>query len=683
MGCRGPISSLVLAALLLSRGVEGDEIHKAAMAGDLPKIKALVGGNPKLLNLRDDQNGFTPLICAAYTNQVAVLEFLLKSKADIRVASNEGLRPIHFAARGGSRGAIEVLLGAGADANDKSAKGAQPPLQFAASQFGAKHREVVEFLLARGANVNARNFAGGTALLATAFTGDAETAKLLLANHADVNRKDENGTSPLHLATFLGYEAVVRVLLDYNAAVQLKTQAGESALHLAALPSASRQSREKAVIAAIASIGGDAKGFLAAVDNRGRKYAAIARMLLDSKADANAKDGDGWPVLHYAARDGNSEIVDILLAHGANIEARDRDHFTALHTAAEAGRADVVRVLLDHGADVSARVPDGRTALHHAAAQNMIGDYTRIVAMLIAHNAEVDAREVHGGTALMLAARLGALSMAKLLLANKADPNAALAKGRTPLHEVTREWRFRADKQRMSEEEARRQGNDADYLALAELLLSKGARLDVSDSDGWTPFHGAVSWGDKRMVELFLKKGANVHAKTKIGTTPLHVLIYGSGNIEVARLLLAHQSELEVAEAAGVTPLLAAVSTKGKRNPAIVELLLREGANIRARGSGGETALHWTAIQGDPVIAEILVKYQADIDATDSEGITPLMQAAQFGQRSVAELLLSHGANVNKTVLKGLRLGDTALKIATRARQGAVANLLRERGALE
>ena len=65
--------------------------------------------------------------------------------------------------------------------------------------------------------------------------------------------------------------------------------------------------------------------------------------------------------MHTAAREGEVDVVKVLLAAGADVEAKDEDGRTALHRAARAGHGDIVKVLIEGGADVEAQEKDGRT----------------------------------------------------------------------------------------------------------------------------------------------------------------------------------------------------------------------------------------------------------------------------------------------------------------------------------
>jgi ankyrin repeat protein len=121
----------------------------------------------------------------------------------------------------------------------------------------------------------------------------------------------------------------------------------------------------------------------------------MVRVLLEYKADVNARHNGGWTSLHLASR-GNlslgpnitpsfSNVARLLLEHGADINAKATTHFdgTPLHLAAEQGRVEIVHVLLQNGADVSMKDDRGRTALQVASDRG----HAEVVKLLSEHRA--------------------------------------------------------------------------------------------------------------------------------------------------------------------------------------------------------------------------------------------------------------------------------------------------------
>lgn len=96
---------------------------------------------------------------------------------------------------------------------------------------------------------------------------------------------------------------------------------------------------------------------------------AIVKMLIDAGADVNGQDKIGTSALMFAASaPGGSETVQLLLDSGARINMVDNnEHFTALMWAAAEGQVDNVKVLLKHKADTTLQDVDGDTAESFAA----------------------------------------------------------------------------------------------------------------------------------------------------------------------------------------------------------------------------------------------------------------------------------------------------------------------------
>jgi ankyrin repeat protein len=169
------------------------EIHDAAAAGDLEKVKALLKENPDLVSSKDDKAGETALHFAAVKGNKEVAEFLLTKRAEVDAKEIDGETPLHLAAEMGHRDVVELLLTNKANINATNRDG-YTPLHAAAL---AGHKDVVELLLAKKAKVNAKNSNGNTPLHLAAFNGFTDVAELLVANKADINAKNNNGQTPL------------------------------------------------------------------------------------------------------------------------------------------------------------------------------------------------------------------------------------------------------------------------------------------------------------------------------------------------------------------------------------------------------------------------------------------------------------------------------------------------------
>jgi len=163
----------------------------------------------------------------------AVLIVLLSAEAN--AGPNED---ILAAAKAGNRAGVEAALAAGASVNAVDEKGLSPlglsgltPLGLAAA-YG--HRNVAEFLLDRGASVDATDGLKHTPLQIAAEYGNADVAALLLDHGADVDARDIAGATPLEWGALRGNKKVVSLLINRGGLVNAQASTGKTALHLAA-----------------------------------------------------------------------------------------------------------------------------------------------------------------------------------------------------------------------------------------------------------------------------------------------------------------------------------------------------------------------------------------------------------------------------------------------------------------
>jgi len=108
----------------------------------------------------------------------------------------------------------------------------------------------------------------------------------------------------------------------------------------------------------------------------------IARTLIHYDANINVRNKHGATSLHFAAWNGNTNMVGILLGLGANVNGADILGATPLYFAASHGHMNIVRLLLEKGADFTIRIP-GRSLRRYTALEGAsINGHTDVVALL-------------------------------------------------------------------------------------------------------------------------------------------------------------------------------------------------------------------------------------------------------------------------------------------------------------
>ncbi|GAI46299.1 unnamed protein product, partial [marine sediment metagenome] len=213
------------------------------------------------------------------------------------------------------------------------------------------NKDVVELLIAKGADVNTKGSAGYTSLLYAAQSGHSEIAKLLIAKGADIEAKADMGVAPLMVAVLYNHNDIAEMLIAKGA--------------------------EKTIY--VASAQGDAESVKAFLKKDPNLISALA---------ANT----GLSALHWAAYQGHLDVIKLLIENGADVNVRCTNEdktingITPLFWAISRGHENAAELLINKGADVNARNKLRETALYG------IGSL-EVAKLLIANGADVNAKE--------------------------------------------------------------------------------------------------------------------------------------------------------------------------------------------------------------------------------------------------------------------------------------------------
>jgi len=129
---------------------------------------------------------------AALDGNIVAIKQHLAAGTDVN-AKKDGFTPLHNAALKGHKEVAELLIAKGADVSAKNNRGFTP-------LHKARTKEIAAMLIANGASVNVKIKGGGTPLHYVAFKGHKEVAELLIAKGADVSAKTDGGLTPLDIA---------------------------------------------------------------------------------------------------------------------------------------------------------------------------------------------------------------------------------------------------------------------------------------------------------------------------------------------------------------------------------------------------------------------------------------------------------------------------------------------------
>jgi uncharacterized protein len=405
----------------------------------------------------------------------------------------------------------------------------------------------VATLLKQGADANAPQPDGATALHWAAHWDDVAMAKLLLAAKARPNAVNDYGVTPLFLAATNGSADMLGLLLDAGGDAKAALPTGETVLMTAV------RGGSVAAVKRLLAAGADpnaaqvSKGQTALMWAATSQNVEMAKALLDAMADIHKRSAAGFTPLMFAAREGSIEMSRLLLGAGDDLNATAPDGSTPLLVATVRGHAKLAVFFLDQGAkpDGDAKAA-GYTPLHWAAsmAETTItyrgiqapGEWAAVpgipdralrmelVKELIRHGADIEARITKpmmtvvyselrsrlGGTPFFTAAASGDAPMMRLLVSYGADPLARATDGSTPLM-------VGAGAMGLSPPNVDRTivVSEQDRIDAISLAYELGNDLEAQDNRGYRVMHVAASAGFKDIVTWLVGKGADLNSKSK------------------------------------------------------------------------------------------------------------------------------------------------------------------------
>lgn len=478
----------------------------------------------------------TALIAAAYDGSEKIMESLLEHNANPNIQHEYWGTALEVAASFGNTVTTQLLLDHGASVEPENVGRYGNALQAACY---AANKTLVENLVARGANINAKGGKFSYPIIAAADEGRAEIVEYLVNHGANVNVVYENDDDcPLIVvAGFTLSKEYMELLLNHGANLESTDDPGNTVLIAAAV----------------------------SCDPEGVK------MLLDRGANIHASGTQFGTALYGAASEGDEECCDILLQRGAQVNQQSGPWNTALQAAAKAADLETIEMLLEAGANVHLTGGEFGTALQAAAFSGSL----ECLRALLTVGANVNQEGGKYGAPLQAAAYAGRDDCLHALVEAGASVN------------------YRGGKYGCASQAAAAKG----HSGCMQILLEAGADVNIEGGKYGTTFQAAVYANSSDIVTTLLEHHANIHTEGGLYENALDAAVWRD-HTDVLSLLIGQ----EVPDAMLDKALLQAVH---HRQPAAVEILLKNGASVQAK---------------DPVLGSVFDTLQNDVpDDTNSD----------------------------------------------------------------
>ena len=463
----------------------------------------------------------TRLAMAAQQGDKDDVTALRKEKVDVNVAPGDGTTALHWAAWRGDVDIAKLLMKAGADLEATTRLGNLTPLMLAAKTGQAG---TVNALLNAGADTKSTTVTGSTALMLAAAAGSVSAVKSLLDHGADVNAKEKTwGESALMYAAALNRSEVAKLLIARGADWKATTRVVSLNKDTGYDPDDANERYDNEKPAAPKDPAEAEKA----------KKAAAARA--KSASMRSADNMGGMSALHFAARDGQVETVQVLVAAGVDVNlVSAADKTSAMLQAIYNGHYDIGKYLLDHGADARLVNDDGLAAPYAVVDQQWANrtwyppantgqektNYLDLLTALLDKGADPNIqttkkvwfRRFHddwidspGATAFWRAAQANDLPAMKVLIAHGADPNLKTIHNASAMQSAAG---YGVEDQLSAFAPAAR------FDVIRYMVEDLHMDINATDEYGYTPLHGAAYMGDNQLVKYMLSKGADIKAKS-------------------------------------------------------------------------------------------------------------------------------------------------------------------------
>lgn len=342
----------------------------------------------------------------------------------------------------------------------------------------------------------------------------------------------------------------------------------------------------------------------------------IFEFLLEQKCDPTSRTYEGNSVLHFAAMFGHFQMVRYICARfPALLREKNKYDFTAVHFAAREGHDDVLQVLVARESNIIDMVKGGNTILHLAAAN---GHLAIIRFIQLVNPMQQDTANSSSLLPVHLAVQNGSVDTLILFLKNGTDIMTKTVDKRSLLH-------FAAFYGQLD--------------MVRYLCTCKPKLIHKLDIEGNTVGHEAAASGNVEVLKYLIEKGVDPLSPNKYKTTLLHEACF-NGHLGMVKFLCASYPALMNIISENEFTICFGAAICGSVE--IFKFLVENGADAKATSREGSTVLHEAAYSGKlDIVCYLCTNFPDMIEARNKETYMPCHFAAQEGHLEVLNVLLS------------------------------------------
>ncbi|KAF8842836.1 ankyrin [Paxillus ammoniavirescens] len=646
--------------LLVGKGARvSDEIVRAACATTDSKHSPFVAPINTLLQYRVDYNTFdlhgdTPIhtllrkSCPLDCDCLNTVLLLVAAGYDPKSLGDDGKSIVQIAAENAHMSTVQYLLDLGVEFTHDLIH------TVARCHKHSESLTVIQSLLQRGGRPDMLTPSGDTLLHSLARspcprshqTGNyLETVdRLCQLGNFDLDFPNICGETALHLAAREDNLALLRHLLDLGCALPAdilhfaveKIQPNLEVIKFLIDRGASAESRNHRGDTLLHSL---MRSTMWSVEDA---HADVVHYVVAlDVCDINGLDAFGKAPLHYAAENGLSPYVQLLLDKGARIPT-DIMHSVIHHPYSNSNSISIIQMYFQEGAPLDlACSKNGNTLLHTFIIRTGASDPAHINPAITRYVMESQGCNIHslnlwGESPIFLAFKHHNEMAAKYLLARGAQIPEGI------VHTVLRH-----------------PSDGVNHERLVTLILHHGGTIHSLNNEGGNALHSllrGLSWGDDErdlgMIKFLILHGCDIDARDFDGRTPFHYAARNN-NLAVVHFLIDKGAQFPE------DILHDALANHNEQSfHAIFRLLSERGASISARTAGGNTTLH--AVLRESVcrsptaylcMTRLLIDKGCELNVLNSFGESPLHLAVQLGYISIVRLLLDKGAKLYQGVI--------------------------------